>query len=948
MPGLELHSDFDRDGRLTRSEAERAARLLWPGAVVVPNMDRDQRRLPASVSNASMVEPDYDLATMTYGDDELLQVEIHAAPGALQPAETLHLVCSGMMHPRVTLLDDTGRIVPHRLRSPEIYELPTMPASGVMLLTLQVRTIAGARFGRVSDVDVTFRPDSDDEDGRFTLTLLRREASGAEHREDEGRFSVAPFILADRTAPARRLYMVRTPNNVGSVSDVRRAAQAARVPLVEIGHELSGGDKWIQDQYQHALMQGPHGWTELILHLPRLRLDSTAAAVTDNLEKVVDTHFRSRDVGLYRDLWDRELPMRTEDGGVVRPSFRGLEAWVKRAGRVSYVSNLLNLYAADADPNWRPREATGWVDVLIHLDSELTRVHRALDGARSEASSYQRRQQLEAEKAAASTLVNNVKADFPLSDRGSSDPVIESELAGQRVRFRASVIEKLLDRADQMHASQNYGGNIESTPPVRDAPLGKIILGNATQQETRRELVDPDLLRVFGRQRKQPIVEIDTGWLKVGHVDEMMAVVPSSRASGGFVVLHASSKAATRLLQAAEARYLSGLPEKHPDRSRAQGGRSPSGVMSRLMIAGTAPVTRLFRGKAWLHVHKRERYGEQSSGLEPPKIYHRLCQALGSSTDETGFNVHRIGYVPGEGEDRRYPADITASELLWAEADRNGTSSNDFYDSFALERSRQILRAALPDIDLLPIPVIFDRTNDVEAFRRGFEGATTAFSPDMVNLEFLNGHLLVPKPYGPRMRIDDAIAVVQETMTVLEMPGHVKARVGRRLVASRRMTQADYWVEKVAPAYLTSNIGTIRASYGGMWNKGDVVAAFRDSFPDADATEQERRICEPNRRHFRAEGELKENFSLFRIDDGLVDIFELFVAAIAVALNLRLHFVDSWAYHLADGEIHCGTNVLRDRPSLSPALPNVWDAPNHAFRTQKIEFEEERVSGTPP
>jgi len=937
MPNLELHADFDRNGRLSCSSAERSSRLSWPGAIVVPNMDRERVRLLTSVRNASMVSSDYDLVSTITGDDELLPIEIHAtAAGALQPGETLHLRCSGVMHTRVKLSDDSGRIVPHRLQAPEIYELPPMPSNGVLRLTLQVRTIAGAAFGRVSDVNLRFQHDSRVEH-RFTLTLLRRDTSGVDHEEDQGRFTVAPFILVDRSAPARRLYMVSAPSNLPSVTDVRRAARAARVMFVPIDHNLTGGDTWIQDQYQHCMMQGPNGWRELILHLPRLRHENTNATLTDNLEDVVNTHFRSRNVGLFRDLWDRVVPVRTETG-VARPSFRDLESWVKRVGRIDFVNRLLNLYATDANPRWQVRMYNDWVAALLDLDAELARVRRALDAARADAS-YQRQQQLEAEKTAASNLVTQLKRDFSVSQPRSSDPVIESELGSGRVRMRASLIRRLFSRANQMHASMNYGGNIESTPPVSGAPLGKILLGNVTDSQTGEEFIDPDLLRVFAKQQKQPIVEIDTAWLKVGHVDEMMAVVPSSRASGGFAILHASSKAAIELLRGAQRRYLLGLPLAHHDRGRS--GRTPSGVLPRLTIDGSSPVTRLLRGKSWVHKHSRAGYGQVPIYIEPPEIYFHLCQAFGSSTASTGFNVHDIGYVPGEGEDRRYPANITVSELLWAEADESGDSCNAAYDTIALEPSRVILRNAMPGIPLLPIPVLFDRTPDIEAFRRNaWNRPTTAFTPDMANMQVLNGHLLVPKPYGPRMYIDDAIAVVREVMTSLKIPGNIKARVGRRLISARRMTLAKYWVEKVNSADLLSSIGTIRASYGGMRNKVDVIAAFRDSFPGANAAERERRIYRPNQAHFDAAGYLKKDFSLFRITDGMVDIFELFVVAIAAELDVQLHFVDSWSYHLYDGQIHCGTNVLRERPSSRGRMPNVWDAPDQPFRSSAINFDE--------
>ena len=929
MPNLELHADFDRDGRLSRSSAERSSRLSWPGAIVVPNMDRERIRLPTSVSNASLISADYDLVSTIPDDDELLLIEIRTtAAGALLPGDTLHLRCSGVMHTRVKLFDDSGRIVPNRLQVPDIYELPPMPTNGVLTLTLQVRTIAGAAFGRVSDVNLNYQYDSSVEN-RFTLTLLRRDTSGIDHEEDEGRFTVAPFILTDSIAPARRLYMVSSTSNLPSVTDVRNAAQAAGIMFVPIDHNLTGGDTWIQDQYQHCMMQGPNGWRELILHLPRLRHENTNATITDNLEDIVNTHFRSRNVGLFRDLWDREVPVRSISG-VARPSFRDLDSWVKRIERIDFVYRLLNLYANDANPKWQGQAYIDWVAILLDLDAELARVCQAFDVARAGAS-YQRQQQFEAEKTSVTKLVAQLKRDFSVSQSGSSDPIIESELGSGRVQIRASVIRELFSRAYQMHSTMNYGGNIESTPPVTGAPLGKIILGNATDSQTGDELIDPDLLRVFVKQQKQPIVEIDTSWLRVGHVDEIMAVVPSTQASGGFAILHASSKAAIELLRGAQRRYLLGLPIEHQDRVVV--GHPPSGVMPRLMIDGTTPVTRLFRGKAWIHKHSRAGYGQVPVYIEPPEIYFRLCQAFGSSTASTGFNVHEIGYVPGEGIDRRYPADITVSELLWSETDNKGNSCNEAYDTFTLAPSRAVLHNSFTGIPILPIPVLFDRCANIEAFRvPPFNSATTAFTPDMVNMQVINGHLLVPNPYGPRMQIDDAIAVVQEVMTLFKIPGNIKSRVGRRLISARRMTQARYWVEKVDPAYLTSEIGTIRASYGGMRNKEDVISVFRDSFPGSDALELERKICQPNRAHFDASGYLRNDFSLFRINDGLVDIFQLFVTAIAAELDVELHFIDSWPYHLNDGQIHCGTNLLRDRPSPGSRLPNVWDAPDQPFR----------------
>jgi len=56
-------------------------------------------------------------------------------------------------------------------------------------------------------------------------------------------------------------------------------------------------------------------------------------------------------------------------------------------------------------------------------------------------------------------------------------------------------------------------------------------------------------LRLLVAQRRQPIVELDTTWLDVGHIDEMLAVVPNP--TSGFSVLHASSAMALALLREA-------------------------------------------------------------------------------------------------------------------------------------------------------------------------------------------------------------------------------------------------------------------------------------------------------------------------------------------------------------------------------------------------------------
>ncbi|MDN5939923.1 MAG: protein-arginine deiminase domain-containing protein, partial [Salinisphaera sp.] len=276
------------------------------------------------------------------------------------------------------------------------------------------------------------------------------------------------------------------------------------------------------------------------------------------------------------------------------------------------------------------------------------------------------------------------------------------------------------------------------------------------------------------------------------------------------------------------------------------------------------------------------------------------------------------------------------------ERDSAGISVNGTIDDTVLTASRTALADATGAAILL-VPVLFDRIDSTADFRQHHaRNRTSAFTPDMANMQVLNGHLMVPKPYGPRMCRDDAIAVVRAAMEMVGMPRSVRDRVGPRLVARRRMTREVYWVEKVAPAYLETASGIIRASFGGMQDKDDVIAGFKDSFPDADAAELERRLIRPNNRHFTSSGQLRDDFTQLIINDGMVDLFELWTAAVAEETGSILHFIDTWAYHLGDGQIHCGTNVVR-RPRRVGGI-NVWDAPDHEFRSGVVVFTEEEVA----
>lgn len=87
-------------------------------------------------------------------------------------------------------------------------------------------------------------------------------------------------------------------------------------------------------------------------------------------------------------------------------------------------------------------------------------------------------------------------------------------------------------------------GNLEVTPPLGpDLPHGRILTGRSLRQGLQPELLD--LLRRTGEQAP---LELDTSWLWVGHVDELVAFVPDAAAPRGFRALLPSSKLGLRAL----------------------------------------------------------------------------------------------------------------------------------------------------------------------------------------------------------------------------------------------------------------------------------------------------------------------------------------------------------------------------------------------------------------
>lgn len=66
----------------------------------------------------------------------------------------------------------------------------------------------------------------------------------------------------------------------------------------------------------------------------------------------------------------------------------------------------------------------------------------------------------------------------------------------------------------------DFGGNIEIIPPTNSWPLGRIVVGNTISQKLLHFLKDQELQSPF---------TIETEWLRVGHVDEVISIIPDNK-----------------------------------------------------------------------------------------------------------------------------------------------------------------------------------------------------------------------------------------------------------------------------------------------------------------------------------------------------------------------------------------------------------------------------------
>jgi hypothetical protein len=290
--------------------------------------------------------------------------------------------------------------------------------------------------------------------------------------------------------------------------------------------------------------------------------------------------------------------------------------------------------------------------------------------------------------------------------------------------------------------------------------------------------------------------------------------------------------------------------------------------------------------------------------------------------------------------------------------------ATDFLDQFAIDNTilqferllpiRKRLRRglALEDQDILPIPMYFrgvqirsDDPNNQQVVTK-----LLAESIGMVNMLVVNDSLMVPRPFGPLLPVDQARTVLEKALKALfgddappvSLPAASDhffwARPGESLTAV-----AMYFTRPPLPPIQAKDERRLIIQKLIKWGE----SGFDPDDPNADLTDLQpatrQAIRDLTKKILRANagnslpplaGGIFENLDdqlkmiewmRIVIPDDRVDIMEGYMKSILEPLGNTVNFVSEFeSLHEAMGELHCGTNAIRTNPEHDPEFKARW------------------------
>jgi hypothetical protein len=680
-----------------------------------------------------------------------------------------------------------------------------------------------------------------------------------------------------------------------TVKDLTRELGALQIPeLVKVQGSFHHGDVWMQDQFKEFFWEAGPGPKRGVLHFPRVHAkekDGPKKSTPQSnhsrrgLADLVERHFHQSGVEVLDDLRKPSFRIREEDGQDQHLPFEEAADLYTLLWRVRDLGRLASMYLVDrAQRSHRnAREDHDFSQAYRKLPRLVKQAERRLLSRKSTENSRPSRRILARRARDLANRLREITSVIRLNRQGPVNQFFIRH-GGKTLTLTDPSASALYRTLAATFGSENRGGNIEVAPAMPNQSHGKLIVG-ARAGNSPGNMGKSEISSFLLRRCTQPVLEVDTSWLRVGHVDEILSVISNRKNEKHFAILCASPHTALHILEEAANLYRSGLTAEHPHFHEYEF----KGRDFRRTTDGRFPVTWLFRGRNWVHQHERN----SMKPLEPPQIYQAMAMESARSSKPA-----RLPFSPGAGARALYPAGMSVLELLHFEDGGNAEMEHLF-----LTPMKRRLRAEFPKARILPLPVLFDRVRAPDhvagqhgskrkSLKQDFYRRGIALTPNLVNLQALGTRLVLPRPHGPRMRPNDAVSVIRRVIASwkLDLPLQFDGSFDN-------LTDVVYWV--VADRRHVS----------------DIASEFCDGFPGVSVEEVAKRILRANRWHFDPRGYLKRGWRRLIIPEHTVDLFELFAHITAVSLGLQARFVEAWYYHARHGGLHCATNVMRRLPS---------------------------------
>jgi hypothetical protein len=878
-----LNADYDRNGVLNASRSEYSARTVKPGAIVVPNVDADGVRLPTSVRCGSAPTPDISMNPKSGNDNDLIGIAVIANPGTDTSQHKVELKFSDRDAQRLRIYDSARHLMTGNSNAGYVRFPLTFKTNRVDLL-LEALTFNESPKG--PSLSSTGSQTQGQINTEITMHLDVFDLTGKLLEHDTGIVSISPLILLGDTYATEKLYMCdisRSPtclsDNTPSFIEVQNAIGGIRsVQFVTIPLSISRGDSWVQDQFQVGYCQGAGLLMKVIFHLPRLRSDIVLTSSVDSLICMATDYFPSTNMGTFNDFWIRSIPIKDVDQGTQNVSFTNTVELVILFNKVFDVHDYMWRIVMEVDPSKIPTldPSTDLVSIINNLNELKNQVLKVLDHAIDTETDKVKRIRLRNTKTDILMRVPALLREIYFRNDGA----LIAKTQHLTLALETKNIEDIIASLLQLHSSHNYGGNIEVTPPSVMAPLGRIVIGNSSD-ETGKTVMDPSLLAFLRMQQVQPLLEIDTSWLHVGHVDEIISFGTPSDPSK-FPIIMAAPRKALQILEQVFLLNTQDLSEY--DVGKDLYGR-PLSLGDSNMARGAHPVTALLRGKQWLQVFRPD----EPPIVFPPKIYRKMNLYYG----DIGMST-RLFYPVPWADDHFYDARISVREMLYF-----GRVANNLVQE-KMDEIKKLVSKELEEMPIIELPVLFDDYNP------DFE-KTIAFTPDLINFQIVNNYILIPRPYGPRMSIEDTIEVLKK---VLDKKYY--KYLNKQYFNRKGLNKTWHWAIDTFDAL--SHVITGPYKHTVTVNLDWLATQFKDGFfpeTDIDKIKKKIRTARANAGKFLPGGNLRPGWHKIKIPENKVDVFEAYTQIMLEGTGLVVKWVDSWYYHVRSGGIHCGTNAIR-------------------------------------